>query len=309
MEKLIIDIDTIYCCPRTTHTRATTTNATTTTAITPNRPVVSRPVGSLRVPMPIQLDPDVIENNPTWTVPFSSLNYHPSWKPMFDRLRPVLDGVEREIFVELNKMGSAFKFYPPENEIFNAFLLTPLDQVKVVILGQDCYHEEGQAHGLCFSVPDGVHPPQSLVNIYKELGTDIPGFKRPTTGNLTPWARQGVLLINCAMSVMQGKAGTHLQNWKPFTDRVIEYIASTLPNIIFLLWGGFAQNKKKIILNSPKDTDDRSVGETSRGHIILEAVHPSPLSANHGGWFGCKHFSRVNQELEKLGKTPINWQL
>ncbi|WP_412727710.1 uracil-DNA glycosylase [Alteromonas sp. D210916BOD_24] len=185
--------------------------------------------------------------------------------------------------------------YPPEEAVFNAFTLTPLESVKVVILGQDPYHGPDQAHGLCFSVLPGVKIPPSLVNIYKELASDISGFETPSHGNLTAWAEQGVLLLNTVLTVEQGKAHSHAKwGWETFTDKVIEVINTYQEQVVFLLWGSHAQKKGQHI-----DRDK---------HRVLAAPHPSPLSA-HRGFFGCKHFSQANAYLIEKGKVPIQWQL
>lgn len=185
--------------------------------------------------------------------------------------------------------------YPPASEVFNAFTLTPLDNVKVVILGQDPYHGPGQAHGLCFSVQSGVKTPPSLVNIYKELAQDIEGFHVPEHGNLTAWAEQGVLLLNTVLTVEQGKAHSHAKwGWETFTDAVIKSVNDTQHGVVFLLWGSHAQKKGQNI-----DTQK---------HYVLNAPHPSPLSA-HRGFLGCRHFSKTNTLLSQQGKTPVNWQV
>ena len=292
METIVIDISNIYVCPAQKPNTKPITKTNIKTPQLPKQEEEKEQQHNTPHPSP---EPEVILYNPSWTKSFSEVEYHSSWKPMFNRLKDTLLITETKIFEDLNIYGSSIKFYPEEQNIFNAFN-TPLTNLCVIILGQDCYHEEGQAHGLSFSVPTGIPIPPSLMNIYKELSTDIPEFKIPKTGNLTKWTKQGVLLLNCALSVMQGQAGVHLKYWKPFTDKVIEYISLNKKNLIFLLWGSFAQSKKKLICET-------------NGHIILEANHPSPLSANRSGWFGCKHFSRVNKELEKIGKNKINWQL
>jgi len=184
--------------------------------------------------------------------------------------------------------------YPPGPLIFNAFKQTPFDKVQVVILGQDPYHNKGQAHGLSFSVPDGCPKPPSLVNIFKELKNDL-GIEIPENGNLTKWAQQGVLLLNAALTVRQNEPGSHGQiGWLQFTDNVIKKISEEKEGIIFLLWGKFAQEKQSLI------------DETK--HYVLKAAHPSPFSANNG-FLGCKHFSKVNDLLMKQHKTPIDWKL
>ncbi|KZX00819.1 uracil-DNA glycosylase [Pseudoalteromonas luteoviolacea] len=185
--------------------------------------------------------------------------------------------------------------YPPEDKVFEAFKTTELEQVKVVILGQDPYHGPNQAHGLCFSVLPGVKSPPSLANMYKELAQDIPGFETPNHGYLLPWAEQGVLLLNTVLTVEQGQAHSHKHlGWEHFTDVVIDKINTHCEGVIFLLWGSHAQKKGKAI--------------DSTRHYVLRAPHPSPLSA-HRGFFGCKHFSQANQLLQSMGKTPIDWQV
>jgi uracil-DNA glycosylase len=183
--------------------------------------------------------------------------------------------------------------YPPGPQIFHAFDATPFDQLKVVILGQDPYHGPGQAHGLCFSVPEGIKPPPSLVNIFKELQQDS-GIPIPRNGNLEKWARQGVLLLNAALTVRASEPNSHATNWAPFTDAVIKKISDQKKGIIFLLWGKFAQDKQALI-------------DTGRHHV-LKAAHPSPFSADKG-FFGCRHFSKTNDLLVKEGLSPIDWSL
>lgn len=185
--------------------------------------------------------------------------------------------------------------FPPGPQIFNAFELTPFDKVKVVIIGQDPYHGAGQAHGLSFSVQDGVKPPPSLVNIFKELNNDI-GIPIPTHGNLTAWAQQGVLLLNASLTVRANEPMSHSKiGWANFTDAVIQAISTQKKNVVFLLWGKFAQEKIDLI-------------DITRGHYILKAAHPSPFSADRG-FFGCKHFSMTNQFLTQHGMDPIDWSL
>lgn len=184
--------------------------------------------------------------------------------------------------------------YPPGSLIFNAFDKTPFHKVKVVILGQDPYHGPGQAMGLSFSVPRGIPPPPSLVNIYKELHTDI-GMPIPNHGDLTPWAEQGVLLLNASLSVRANEPNSHAQiGWHDFTNAVIRKISDHKTGVVFLLWGKFAQQKQALI------------DETK--HHVLKAAHPSPFSV-HTGFFGCKHFSKANELLMKDGQDPVDWQL
>ncbi len=184
--------------------------------------------------------------------------------------------------------------YPDMYDIFNCFKLTPLENVKAVILGQDPYHNEGQAHGLCFSVQDGVQPPPSLVNIYQELHDDV-GCAIPKSGNLTKWAEEGVLLLNTALTVRAHMANSHRDcGWTWFTDSVIKLISDRREHVVFILWGANARSKKPLI--------DRTK------HLVLECAHPSPLSA-YNGFFGCRHFSKTNEYLQAHGIAPIDWQL
>lgn len=184
--------------------------------------------------------------------------------------------------------------YPPGSLFFNAFDTTPLDKIKVVILGQDPYHGPGQAHGLCFSVQNGVAPPPSLVNIYKELQEDI-GISIPDHGNLTHWAQQGVFLLNASLSVRAGEPMSHSKiGWAAFTDNVIKTISAKKEHLVFILWGKFAQEKRTLIDESK--------------HLVLKSAHPSPLSA-HAGFFGCKHFSKANTYLVSHGIDPVDWKL
>ena len=188
----------------------------------------------------------------------------------------------------------AYRVYPPGNRIFAAFDHTPFSKVKVVILGQDPYHGDGQAHGLCFSVPDGISIPPSLVNIYKELNSDL-GIQIPQTGNLEKWANQGVLLLNATLTVRANQAGSHQRRgWENFTDEVIRKLSAKQSGLVFILWGSYAQAKETMI-------------DTSK-HFVLKAVHPSPLSV-YRGFFGCRHFSKTNELLINIGKTPIDWNL
>lgn len=184
--------------------------------------------------------------------------------------------------------------YPSGPLIFNAFSLTPFDKVKVIILGQDPYHNPGQAMGLSFSVPDGIKPPPSLINIYKELQNDI-GMPLPSTGNLTPWAKQGVLLMNAVLTVRANEPASHAKiGWTDFTNDIISLLSLKKSKLVFILWGNFAQEKIKLIDHTK--------------HKILKAAHPSPFSA-HNGFFGCKHFSATNEYLVKNHLDPINWSI
>lgn len=184
------------------------------------------------------------------------------------------------------------KVFPKSDDVFNALHLTPYQDVRVVILGQDPYHNDGQAMGLSFSVPEGVALPPSLLNIYKELADDL-GRDRPMTGDLTPWAKQGVLLLNSVLTVRAHQAASHQgKGWEVFTDAVLKAVNDKPEHVVFILWGGFARKKKALI-------------DLSR-HTIIESAHPSPLSA-HAGFFGSKPFSKTNQALEVHSQTPINW--
>jgi uracil-DNA glycosylase len=231
---------------------------------------------------------------------FVLLNFHcmitptieSSWKDI------LLDQFNSDYFIELKEFlieeKKTYTIFPPGSKIFNAFNLTPFNQVKVVIIGQDPYHDIGQAHGLCFSVMDGIPFPKSLLNIFKELKEDV-SFNIPKSGNLEKWATQGVLLLNSILTVRAHQAGSHQnKGWEMFTDHVIRKISEQKSGVIFLLWGNYAKAKKILI-----DTEK---------HYILEASHPSPLSA-YNGFFGCKHFSKTNEILLKLGKNPIDWQI
>jgi len=220
-----------------------------------------------------------------------SVKIEESWKAVLG------DEFEKEYFLRLTDFVkteyATTVCYPPGSLIFNAFQATPWNKVKVVILGQDPYHGPSQAHGLCFSVNDGIPFPPSLYNIFKEVRDDI-GTLIPASGNLTRWAEQGVLLLNATLTVRAGQAGSHQnRGWETFTDAVIHALNKGKENLVFLLWGSYAQNKGKFI-------------DTSR-HLVLKARHPSPLSANSGGWFGTHHFSKTNEYLRQHGLEPINW--
>jgi len=207
---------------------------------------------------------------------------------------------QKPYFAEIAKFVQAERaegpVHPPADKVFSAFNETPLSKLRVVIIGQDPYHEPGQAHGMCFSVLPGVKPPPSLKNMYKELQEDVPSFKTPDHGYLLPWAQQGVLLLNATLTVREGhkEANSHSKcGWQKFTDEVIKVVNTRTEGVVFLLWGGFAQKKGKIV-------------DTTR-HRVLETGHPSPLSVKK--WRGCKVFSKCNAELKKLGKGEIDWTL
>lgn len=214
-----------------------------------------------------------------------------SWKSVLN------NEFEKEYFAKLTGfIKSEYnngRVYPPGSLIFNSFNRCPFDRVKAVIIGQDPYHGPGQAHGLCFSVRDGIDFPPSLVNIFKEISMDL-GIPRPSSGNLERWAEQGVLLLNATLTVREHQAGSHQnKGWEQFTDSVITILNREKENIVFFLWGAYAQKKGESI--------DRSK------HLVLESVHPSPLSASRG-FFGNKHFSRCNEYLRNHGIEPVNWQ-
>lgn len=216
-----------------------------------------------------------------------------SWKEV------LADAFQQDYFKHLKQFLLQEKqvgktIYPPGKLIFNAFNQTPWDQVKVLILGQDPYHGPGQAHGLAFSVLDGVRPPPSLQNIFQELHDDV-GFVIPKSGNLTAWAQQGVMLLNTVLTVRAGEANSHRdQGWEIFTDTVIKRLSERKRHLVFVLWGSPAQKKRALI--------------DAHHHLILTAPHPSPLSA-HRGFLGCRHFSKINFYLQQHQMTPINWQL
>lgn len=220
-----------------------------------------------------------------------NVDIDPSWKAVlteeFEKLyfKSLIQFVKEEY--------TSFKCYPKRKDIFKAFDLCSFEEVKVVILGQDPYHGPGQAHGLCFSVPKGIKTPPSLINIFKEIEADL-NKPSPDSGNLEPWAKQGVLLLNATLTVRAHQAGSHQRKgWEVFTDHIIELISEKREGVIFMLWGGYAKKKIKKIDSSK--------------HLILTSGHPSPLSANRGYWFGNKHFSKANSYLESSGKDKIKW--
>lgn len=210
----------------------------------------------------------------------------------------LMDEFKKDYYLKLRQFlkqeYSTQTIFPHMNNIFNALKYTAYEDVKAVILGQDPYHGEGQAHGLCFSVQKGIEPPPSLKNIFKELNSDL-GIAEPNHGELTAWAKQGVLLLNTVLTVRKGQANSHRgMGWEIFTDKIIELLNVREKPIVFILWGSPAKAKAKLITN-PK-------------HYILSTVHPSPLSA-YNGFFGCKHFSKTNEILQSIGSSPIDWNL
>lgn len=216
---------------------------------------------------------------------------HLNWQQIIDIEKA------KDYFVSLDSFIMAerhnFNIFPKINDVFKAFELTPLDKLKIVIIGQDPYHKVNQAHGLSFSVNNGIKTPPSLGNIYKELKTDL-NIPIANHGNLTHWAKQGVLLLNATLTVREGQPGSHQKHgWEIFTDEIIKYISDTTENTVFLLWGNFAKSKHELI-NPNK-------------HLILQAAHPSPLA--RGAFFNCKHFSKSNEFLILKGKSPIDWNL
>ena len=220
-----------------------------------------------------------------------SVNIEPSWK---EELKEEFEKHYFKSLISFVKMEyKTHKCFPPGNEIFSAFDLSSFDDTKVVIIGQDPYHGVGQANGLCFSVKNGVSHPPSLVNIFKEIETDL-NKQYPESGDLEHWARQGVLLLNATLTVRAHQAASHQnKGWEIFTDEVIKHLNKRKVNLVFMLWGGFAKKKAKLI--------------DSNKHCVLTSGHPSPLSANRGYWFGNKHFSTANKYLEQNGKTKIIW--
>lgn len=220
-----------------------------------------------------------------------NVDIEPSWKAALkdEFKKPYFESLAAFVKEEY----SNYTCFPSGGDIFKAFKLCPLDQVKVVLLGQDPYHGLGQAHGLCFSVNKGIAMPPSLINIFKEIEDDT-GINFPNDGNLERWAKQGVLLLNATLTVRAHQAGSHQRKgWEQFTDRVIEVVSQKKEDVVFLLWGGYAKKKLKLI-------DDSK-------HYVLTSGHPSPLSANRGYWFGNKHFSKTNAFLEQMGRGPICW--
>lgn len=225
-------------------------------------------------------------------MPDNSIKIEESWKQL------LINDFEADYFKSLKEFlieeKKQYTIYPPGRFIFNAFDKTPVEKVKVVILGQDPYHGEGQAHGLCFSVQKGINPPPSLVNIFKELHSDLQ-IPVPNHGNLEKWAEQGVFLLNATLTVRANNPRSHFnKGWEKFTDSAIKKLSDTRNNLVFMLWGNDAKLKENLINNNK--------------HLILKTVHPSPFSASNG-FFGCKHFSKANEYLINHGVAPIDWSL
>jgi uracil-DNA glycosylase len=218
---------------------------------------------------------------------------HESWLDVLrDELEQLYMRDLRAFLVE--EVAAGRGYYPSADRVFNALALTPFDDVRVVVLGQDPYHGRGQAMGLCFSVPPGVPAPPSLQNIHKELASDL-GLGRPSSGDLTPWAERGVLLLNAVLTVSPGRPASHAgKGWEQFTDRAIRELSERREGIVFLLWGRYAQQKGIVV--------------DARRHHVLSAAHPSPYSAANG-FFGCRHFSRANELLAAGGREPVEWAL
>jgi len=215
-----------------------------------------------------------------------------SWKKILEKEfeKPYFSNLKQFIVEEKQK----YRIFPPGSQIFHAFNRTPFEKVRVVILGQDPYHGAGQAHGLCFSVPDGIPKPPSLINIFKEIENNL-GIPCPSTGNLSTWAEQGVLLLNATLTVRENQPGSHQnKGWETFTDAAIIQLSERRNGLIFVLWGNYAGAKKTLI-------------DSSR-HFILAAAHPSPLSATRG-FFGCRHFSQINNLLKQMGIQEIDWRI
>jgi uracil-DNA glycosylase len=220
---------------------------------------------------------------------YLTAQYHPSWEPLFSQLSPCLERIDAELYSRSDK-----RIYPPRNEIFTAFSLTPLEKVRVVILGQDPYHGKGQAHGLAFSVRSEITPPPSLKNILKEYSRDL-DKPVPSTGDLTPWGKQGVLLLNTILTVSAGEPASHKKiGWETFTTTVIHELCREKRHLVFILWGNHAQEKARFI--------------DSSAHTILTAPHPSPLSA-YRGFFNSRPFSSANMHLKRHNQDTIDWSL
>lgn len=217
---------------------------------------------------------------------------HTNWKDYLLNYKDLINNIEENILKEKEIYEPSLSIFPPYDKIFNSFNHFDIESLKVVFIGQDCYHGKGQANGLCFSVPENTKIPPSLRNILKEMRNDI-GIDRMNT-DFTDLAAQGILFLNTSLTVREKCPESHMEFWLPYTTEILKVISEKCDKIIFVLWGNYAKSKKKYI-----NTDK---------HYILEAKHPSPLSANRGGFFGCQHFSKINSKLIEWNKTPINWQ-
>jgi uracil-DNA glycosylase len=272
----------------------------TRSGLTPNPSRIDP--NSFRIdPKPFRIDPNPFRIDPeSQFVHYHQSSMEAKIKPQIEESwRAILsDEFNKPYFSELKSFlvseKQLYAVYPPGPLIFNAFAHTPFPKVKVVILGQDPYHGTGQAHGLSFSVPDGVKPPPSLVNMFKEIKDDL-GIAPSASGNLEPWADRGVFLLNATLTVRAATAGSHQnRGWELFTDKVIETLSAERENLVFMLWGSYARAKKRLI--------------DPQKHLILEAAHPSPFSA-YNGFFGCKHFSKANNYLQQHSIEPIDWSV
>ena len=218
-------------------------------------------------------------------------NINTDWKNIFNKYESILKEISNKLENEKETYEPCLQILPPNDKIFSAFTYFNIDELKVVFVGQDCYHGKGQANGLCFSVPDGLKIPPSLRNIMREISDDL-GIER-TNSDFSDLASQGILFLNSALTVREKCPESHIPFWSQLTDNILKEISDNCENVIFVLWGNFAKGKKKFI-----DIDK---------HYILEAVHPSPLAANRGGFFGCKHFSMINKKLDEWQKEKIKW--
>lgn len=244
----------------------------------------------------------------------------PTWHSILLKHQPFLKKMATELKKEFKKYEGYFDIFPAVDQVFNALKFTPFEQVKCVLFGQDPYHGQGQAMGLCFSVNKGVGVPPSLWNIYKELSDDSKvQFKTPNHGDLSRWAKQGVLMLNTSLTVRQGKAHSHAAfkyldsngekhflRWRELIDDIVMEISNRKNGVVWMLWGGPAK-KAYGSQRTPARTKQVEIDQSK--HLVLEATHPSPLGANQGGWFGCGHFSKCNNYLVKQGKTPIDWNV
>tara|TARA_B100000029_G_C17300009_1_gene860277 strand:- start:59 stop:814 length:756 start_codon:yes stop_codon:yes gene_type:complete len=239
---------------------------------------------------------EILDINKCWLIhDLENISYDKSWKKIFQKefKKSYFNDLQKFLSNQIETFGAYRGIFPPRDLVFNAFKHTTFDKLSVVIIGQDPYINVGEAMGLCFSVPNNVKIPPSLQNIYTEIANELNINMKNRNGDLSNWAKQGILLLNCSLTVREGNSNSHSKYWKEFTDNIIKFLSDKKENIIFLLWGNFAKNKKALI-NQDK-------------HYILESTHPSPLSANRGGWFGNGHFIKVNEILKNLNKDVIDW--